>query len=191
MIRTMKSSTPTTLGYALLGLLHQEPRSGYDLRKIFETTPMGHYSGSPGAIYPALRRLKQQGLIEGQVDQTKSLRPREVFQPTEAGTEEFRKWLAQDIQREDVIWRLDELMLRFAFHSFLESNTATRTFLTVFVAEVDGYIKELRQQLKIVPAETPIHGKLALEVGVELYQAYRRWTRKALKHFDEDLSCES
>ena len=183
MIRTMKSSTPTTLGYALLGLLHQEPRSGYDLRKIFETTPMGHYSGSPGAIYPALRRLKQQGLIEGQVDRTKSLRPREVFQPTEAGTEEFRKWLAQDIQREDVIWRLDELMLRFAFHSFLESNTATRKFLTSFVAEVDGYIKELRQQLKIVPTETPIHGKLALELGVELYQAYRRWTRKALEHF--------
>ena len=191
MIRTMKSATPTTLGYALLGLLHQEPRSGYDLRKTFETTPMGHYSGSPGAIYPALQRLKQQGLIEGQVDQTKSLRPREVFQPTEAGTEEFRKWLAQDIQRKDVIWRLDELMLRFAFHSFLKSNIATRKFLTGFEAEVDGYIKELRQQLKMVPKETPIHGKLALELGVELYQAYRRWTRKALEHFNENMSCES
>lgn len=180
----MKSTTPTALGYAILGLLHQEPRSGYDLRKTFETTPMGHYSGSPGAIYPALRRLKKQGFIDGQVDRAKSLRPREVFQPTESGTEEFRKWLARDVQREDVIWSLDELMLRFSFHSFLESSSATRTFLTSFDAEVDGYIKELRQQLKIVPTEAPIHGKLALELGIELYAAYRRWTRRALEHFN-------
>ena len=181
----MKSATPTSLGYALLGLLHQEPRSGYDLRKIFETTPMGHYSGSPGAIYPALRRLEQQGLIEGQVDRTTSLRPRQVFHPTKVGTENFRKWLAQGVQREDVIWRLEELMLRFAFHSFLESNTASREFLTSFEAEVDGYIKELRQQLEMVPTATPIHGKLALESGIEQYLAHRRWARKALVHFPE------
>ncbi len=118
----MKSATPTTLGYALLGLLHQEPRCGYELRRIFETTPMGRYSGSPGAIYPALRRLEQQGFIEGQVDRATSLRPRQVFHPTKAGTGKFRKWLAQNVQREDVIWRLEELMLRFAFHSFLESE---------------------------------------------------------------------
>ena len=183
--RTMKPAMPTTLGYALLGLLHQEPRSGYDLRKVFETTPMGHYSGSPGAIYPALRRLQQQGLIEGQVDRTRSLRPREVFQPTEAGTEEFHKWLAQGVQREDVIWRMEELTLRFAFHSFLESNTATRKFLTGFAAEVDGYIKELRQQLEMIPAATPIHGKLALDSGIEQYLAHRRWARKTLVHFQE------
>jgi DNA-binding PadR family transcriptional regulator len=181
----MKSATPTSLGYALLGLLHQEPRSGYDLRKIFETTPMGHYSGSPGAIYPALRRLEQQGFIEGQVDRTTSLRPRQVFHPTKAGTENFRKWLAQGVQREDVIWRLEELMLRFAFHSFLGSNTASREFLTSFEAEVDGYIKELRQQLKMVPTATPIHGKLALESGIEQYLAHRRWARKALVHLQE------
>lgn len=181
----MKSATPTNLGYALLGLLHQEPRSGYDLRKIFETTPMGHYSGSPGAIYPALRRLEKQGLIEGQVDRTRSLRPREVFQPTKAGTEEFHRWLAQGLEREDVIWRPEELTLRFAFHSFLKSNSASRAFLTSFAAEVDGYIKELRQQLEMLPIAAPIHGKLALESGIEQYLAHRRWARKALVHFQE------
>ncbi len=181
----MRSKAPTTLGYALLGLLHQEPRCGYDLRKIFETTPMGHYSGSPGAIYPALRRLEQQGLIEGEVDRSKSLRPRQLFRPTKTGTETFREWLARDVRREDVIWRLDELMLRFGFHSFLASDTASRKFLTGFVAEVDGYIKELRQQLKMMPTGTPIHGKLALAAGVALYQAHCRWARKALEHFED------
>ena len=51
----MMTSKLSTLGYALLGLVHGEPRTGYAIMKIFRTTPMGHYSGSPGAIYPALR----------------------------------------------------------------------------------------------------------------------------------------
>ncbi|MHC4404372.1 MAG: helix-turn-helix transcriptional regulator [Planctomycetota bacterium] len=188
MNRIMESGTPTTLGYALLGLLHQEPRSGYDLRKIFETTPMGHYSGSPGAIYPALRRLEQQGLIKGKVDRSKSLRPRQVFQPTKKGTKTFRRWLALDVEQADVIWRLDELMLRFAFHSFLESSTATREFLSGFLAALDGYVKELQRQLKTMPAETTIHGRLALTSGLEAYRAHRRWAQKALEHFVENES---
>lgn len=178
-------SPPTTLGYALLGLLHQEPRSGYDLRKIFETTPMGHYSGSPGAIYPALRRLKQRSLIQGEVDRSKSLRPREMFQPTTAGTEAFREWLARDVGPEDVIWNVDELMLRFAFHSFLESAEATRRFLSSFSRETERYVKKLREEIKRIPASTPSHGRLALECGLEQYQAYRRWAKKALQQFEE------
>lgn len=181
----MSHPVPTTLGYALLGLLHQQPRSGYDLRKIFETTPMAHYSGSPGAIYPALRRLEQRGLIEGSVDREYSLRPRQVFRPTTAGTEALRTWLASGIQRDDVIWHIDELMLRFAFHSFLESNAATWEFLDRFARETDVYLKELREQLRMMPADMPIHGRLALESGIELYKAYGRWARKALGHFEE------
>jgi len=53
------------LGYALLGLIHQKPSSGYDLRKTFAETAMGNYSDSPGAIYPALERLESQGLVRG------------------------------------------------------------------------------------------------------------------------------
>src|SRR5690606_8869973 len=55
----------TTLEYALIGLIRECPRSGYELRKVFVETAMAGYSGSPGAIYPALRRLEADGLIEG------------------------------------------------------------------------------------------------------------------------------
>jgi DNA-binding PadR family transcriptional regulator len=81
----MTKRTPTALEYALLGLVQQHPQSGYDLRKVFETTALGSYSGSPGAIYPALRRLERKGLVEGEVDSTKALRPKKVFHVTEAG----------------------------------------------------------------------------------------------------------
>ena len=43
--------SPTLLGYVLLGLLNQLPRSGYDVRLEMESTPMAHFSSSPGSIY--------------------------------------------------------------------------------------------------------------------------------------------
>jgi hypothetical protein len=108
-----------------------------------------------------------------------------MFRPTTAGTESFRAWLARDIGPKDVIWNIDELMLRFAFHSFLENAEATRKFLSSFLREVEGYVKKLREETKSMPNSTPLHGRLAVECGVELYQAYRRWGRKALEHFQE------
>ena len=59
------------LGFALLGLIHQQPMSGYDLRKIFASTAMGSFSDSPGAIYPA-RRLEARGLVRGTVEESAS-----------------------------------------------------------------------------------------------------------------------
>ena len=51
------------LGYALLGLIYQQPLSGYDVKKIFASTPMAGFSDSPGAIYPALRKVEQLGFV--------------------------------------------------------------------------------------------------------------------------------
>lgn len=181
----MITRTSTTLGYALLGLINETPRSGYDLLKVFASTPMGHFSSSPGAIYPALKRLQQQKLIEGKVDRMKSLRPKQVFRPTKEGTKVLRAWLEREITSDDAIWRFDELMLRFAFHSFLESRQATSEFLISLAREVDAYVRDLKTQRRNLPDGTALHGRLALESGIESYRAQARWARKALKHFSE------
>lgn len=179
---------PTSLGFAILGLLHDAPRSGYDLRKVFESTPMGHYSSSPGAIYPALKRLDERGLIEGRIDRGTSRRSRQLYRPTEAGTEVFRRWLARPVGSEDVIWRLDELLLRFAFQSFLEDDRVTRAFLAAFAREIDLYGAELESQREAMPSTTPLHGQLALESGIESYRAYRDWAVRALRRFEDRRS---
>ena len=56
--------TLTALTYALLGLVRATPRTGYALRKVFEDTPMGSFSSSPGSIYPALDKLVRAELLE-------------------------------------------------------------------------------------------------------------------------------
>ena len=182
----MTGRTPTALEYALLGLLHQQPRSGYDLRKILETTALGNYSSSPGAVYPALRRLEKSGLIEGEVDSTTALRPKKMFQPTAAGHEIFRGWLRRDVERSDVERRIDELMLRFAFHGGLDSPAATLRFLRGFLGEIEAYVEELGRQRAAFPEGTPLHPRLALAAGIEQYRACARWARRAIQKFEEE-----
>jgi DNA-binding PadR family transcriptional regulator len=175
---------PTTLEYAILGLLALEPRSGYDLLNVFRTTAIGNYSSSPGAIYPALGRLEKRGLITGTVDHMQTLRPKKIFQPTSMGDETLRRWLASEIAKDDVKRHLDELLLRFAFHSLLDA-AASRAFLRGLAVKVDEYVAELRAQRKIIPKEAPPHGRMAFELGLQHYVSCARWARKALRHFEE------
>ena len=181
----MKEYRPTNLGFALLGLLHGDAMTGYDLRKVFAETAMGNYSSSPGAIYPALARLEENGLIKGREDNTKKLRPKKLYQPSDEGRQVFREWLLQDVSADDLSGNLDELMLRFAFHSVLNDAGATRAFLEGFSTELEAYIEDLRKQAELFPEEVPIHASLALEAGLVQYEALSHWARKALRHFEE------
>ena len=181
----MKKQRPTNLGFALLGLLHGAAMTGYDLRKVFSETALGNYSSSPGAIYPALARLEEHGLIEGEEDNSKKLRPKKLYRPSDKGREIFREWLLEDVSTEDMQGSLDELMLRFAFHSVLDSNEATRAFLEGLAAGLSEYIGELKEQKEQFPDATPIHSRLALDAGLVQYEALAHWAREALRHFQE------
>lgn len=183
MKRIMKQPSTTSLGYALLGLVHLQPQSGYDLRKIFETTPMGHYSSSPGAIYPALKRLEKAGLIEGEVADGDTLRPKRIYTSTAQGVEALREWVVQPLARDDLLRRDDELMLRFALMGSVVDDTATRHFLEQMLGLLDTYIPELKRVLAAMPEAGPPHGRLALSSGIESYRARRKWVRRALAEF--------
>lgn len=183
MFRIMKPKPPTNLEFALLGLLHPQPQSGYDLRKIFATTAMGNYSSSPGAIYPALKRMEASGLISGEIDDAKELRPRKLFSPTTEGRAIFRDWLQADFSADEVGRSFDVLMLRFAFHWVLDDPAASRDFLVALASGLDAHVEELETQRKMFPEQIPLQPRLALDAGIEQTRAAARWARKAAKQF--------
>lgn len=166
----------STLEYALIGLIREFPRSGYELRKVFVETAMAGYSGSPGAIYPALRRLEADGLIEGTEQPGGPGRPRREYRLTPAGEAVLKAWLALPVTRDDVALRLDELMLRFAFLGYADSPGRTLDFLASLEAHLDAFHGELLKQLEAI-REAPLHAQLALEAGISSIADRLRWTR--------------
>ena len=68
---------------AVLILLAEEPRNGYQLMQTIEERSDGRWRPSPGSVYPTLAQLEDEGLIRGiERDGTK------LFELTDAGREQ-------------------------------------------------------------------------------------------------------
>jgi PadR family transcriptional regulator AphA len=81
------------LRYCLLGLLAQQPMSGYDMKQFLNQ--LGWLIGSPscGSLYPALRALLRDGLATVDTTQSKGKPLRKVYTLTGAGKQSLRHWL--------------------------------------------------------------------------------------------------
>jgi DNA-binding PadR family transcriptional regulator len=74
------------LRLVLLKLIADEPRHGYELIKAIEELTGGHYAPSPGAVYPTLQLLVDEGMIAEQSDDSSARKP---FAATQDGHDEL------------------------------------------------------------------------------------------------------
>ena len=174
----------TPLRLAILGLIAMHPQSGYDLKKIFETTPMGNFSSSPGAIYPALKALEKKGWVRGETDNPESLRPRLVYSMTEKGDAVLRAELEKTVTNEELIWNFDSVMLRFAFIERLGTDQALR-FLGEFRTEAEAYIEHLEGLRESLRQHLSPCGLLALEHGIQSSRGNVRWAHNAISELSK------
>jgi len=168
------------LGRALLGLLQQGQSSGYDIRRLFTQTPMGTFSDSPGAIYPALARLEKEGLIQGRNERSAGLRRRRIFRLTATGRAALEAWLAAPVTRADVVRGSNELMLRFGFIETTLGEAEAVRFLQALQREVTSYLAELRRYVDAAGGSMPRSGQLALDFGIRSYDALLQWSEQAV-----------
>jgi DNA-binding PadR family transcriptional regulator len=81
--------------YVILGLLSIEPNlSGYDMRKAIRSSVGYFWSESYGQIYPTLKRLVAEGLIERAGAVSKGRKERQAYVLTAPGRARLRQWLA-------------------------------------------------------------------------------------------------
>jgi len=157
----------TPLSYALLGLVQMQPRSGYALRKVFETTPLGGYSSSPGSIYPALRSLEKTGLLVTRA--SSDGRGKGHYHLTAEGGRLLETWLAAPIGD------LGEAMLRFAFLRDDDRN-AILAFLDDFQSAAEKQSAGLEAFLASEDAkDMPAKARIAVEHGLRQLRASADW----------------
>ncbi|MAE94141.1 MAG: PadR family transcriptional regulator [Deltaproteobacteria bacterium] len=89
------------VGLALLSLLEDGPKHGYELMTLLEERTEGCYQASSGTIYPTLQQLQDQGLVASSEEEG----GRRTYQLTDAG----RSKLEEEAEAIAEIWgRLDE-----------------------------------------------------------------------------------
>ena len=88
----MEELSPTA--YVILGMVSKEPRSGYEIKAVVDTSTRFFWAASYGQIYPELKRLSEAGLVKG-IDAPTGGRRRTVYEITADGEEELKAWLRQ------------------------------------------------------------------------------------------------
>lgn len=105
----------TTLEYIVLGLISIEPQSGYSIVSYFDEDSYNSWSASPGSVYPMLKRLEKQRMINGELEVVHETRPRKMYTLTEEGIKSLDQWL-KDVPKMRPFYEQRELaMLRFQF----------------------------------------------------------------------------
>lgn len=176
----MATNQLTSFEQVLLGLVCLSPASGYDLKRIFATTPAGVYQPSSGSLYPALRRLEGKGLIQaGAPDHT--ARRRRVYRPTEAGRTAHLAWLRTPVQAATVSRDLGLHLMRFVMMEYAFSPEEVLTFLTSLQDALSTSTAQLERYLATGAQPGGRHPGLALEHGLAVQRASLEWVQNTIK----------
>jgi DNA-binding PadR family transcriptional regulator len=82
------------LKYALLDLLQERPKHGYEMIKELENRAGGFYTPSAGAVYPTLQLLEDRGWVTAETTEGKK-----VYAITDAGRQALKERRDEEAQR--------------------------------------------------------------------------------------------
>jgi PadR family transcriptional regulator AphA len=166
----------TAVTPVVLGLLSHGPRSGYDIKAIVDRSTRFFWAASYGQIYPELRRLEAEGLIEGE-DAPRGGRGRRVYRLTKAGHEALVEWLFGSTV---TIELRDESLLRLFFADALPREQAL-PLLEGRKRGHEAYLEVLRAIAARPGGEDPPFVDLVLRWGLEFNEWGARWCEEQLE----------
>jgi DNA-binding PadR family transcriptional regulator len=176
-----KNPKPTLIDFVILGLIQNHPHTGYQIRKVFETTALGSQAKSPGTIYPALSRLQKLEYVEN-IEEDDSGKTK--YQITKRGIDSLIKWLTKPIEIKDVEGKRDELFLRFAFMGTLVEDVEKINFLKNYQHLLTNYIEKRQTYISKDEYGMPLTAKLVFEYGTDCQKLALKWCINAIKEFN-------
>jgi DNA-binding PadR family transcriptional regulator len=162
----------------ILGLLSYAPMSGYDMKQAVERSTRFFWAASYGQIYPELRRLEAQGLIEGE-DKPNGGRTRRVYRLTKTGRQALVDWLLGSTTGIEL---RDESLLRLFFSPALPREQA----LMLLEGRKRGHEHYLEILRALVPEDRPEATKPSLDNivwrwGIEFNEWGIKWCEEELQ----------
>ena len=160
----------------ILGLLSLSPRSGYDIKTVVDRSTRFFWAASYGQIYPELKRLEREGLVEGE-DRPSGGRSRRVYTLTEQGREALHEWLLGTTVTVEL---RDESLLRLFFADALPHEQALQ-LLEGRKRGHEEYLEVLRTIQALPGGPDPTFVDLVLRWGIDFNEWGASWCEQQLK----------
>jgi len=171
--------------YVILGLLSESPLTGYQIKRIIDIRFRFFWSESYGQIYPRLKSLQIQGLIEETDSTIKRNRSQKTYQIKPEGLAALLHWLEQPVERESV--RI-ELLLKMYFSHLITADTMVshlRGFQEAHEKDLQ-LIQMAERELKAIIGKDPNHPYVlrVIDFGEKINEAYINWSRETIKFLE-------
>lgn len=166
--------------YVILGLLSEQPLTGYEMKKIIDLRFRFFWSESYGQLYPELKKMLDMQFIVLDSN-TEASRGKQRYKITPAGHEELCHWLYLPPETETL--RL-EVLLKMYFAK-LASPDVMRTHVASFLAahQLDLLVlKQFKIELERIEDPHHNHGDIlrVIDFGIKTNDAYVTWCAETL-----------
>lgn len=171
----------TTTVESLLGLLSLEPMSGYEMRKMMEKATSNFWAESFGQIYPALKSMLEDGLIEIAPSADDEGHPaKKVYRITERGRQHLQAWLGAPVRHYP---RRHELLLKL-FFSFQAAPEQALAHIAAWRSDYQADLAKYQQITRDLPRMRAGHPglpffQLVVRYGLLEAEMVLRWCDEA------------
>jgi DNA-binding PadR family transcriptional regulator len=129
-----------TLSFFILGLICMKPRTGYELKKIFQAAKYDYYTPPISQIYNILKKLKKLLLIKKNREVTDT-KVHMRYYPTENGLTKFKEWLFTPITPQQFHWFEYEFTTKLFFSNYM-SVERLEQFVSIYKNELIKIIEK-------------------------------------------------
>ena len=165
----------------ILGLLAQQPMSGYDIKRFLKSLSWLIDVPSLGSLYPSLHALLRDGLVTVEVIENQERPPRKIYTITEAGEEALRAWLNQPSESNASV---KKFVMRLALADQL-SQVGLLAHLEQRRARVAAQKVALEQAIEAEDEDADLGERLMLGYGLSLAAAELAWLDSTLTRLSQ------
>ena len=167
-------STLTPTARVILGMLKLGAPTGYEIKKVIDSSTRFFWTASYGQIYPELKRLQSEGLVRSREEPRGKIN-RTLYELTPKGDKALRDWLTDD---KSTIYEIrDEGLLRLFFSDVLprEDVLANLRVQQQFFELVLEQFREIERVARSDLEDGLQYPYLVLRYGLDFIEWARDW----------------
>lgn len=163
------------LEQVILGVLMQQPMSGYDIKKVMDHSVGLFYRASFGSLYPALGRLADKGRVT--VTELEDSKNKKIYAIEEPGRADFLGWLKEPLDSNK-----NAHLIKIFFYDYLDEDTRQYR-LAEYETGLRGKMGQIRAVQQIVAGELEqvdnpedyYYRVSVLSYGLKHYEMEQQW----------------
>ncbi|MBD2847236.1 PadR family transcriptional regulator [Paenibacillus sp. IB182496] len=169
----------------VLGMLVHSPKTGYQIKQMITRIFSFFFDASYGTVYPTLRKLEREGMIQKEVVLQEGKPNKNVYAITPAGISTFQLYLERELA-EDIL--KSDILVRLYFGDLADRDTVC-TWIDLAAERAEARERQLRKDLREYSGMSKTQ-QICLRYGISKYAHDVNFFKQALSELRDAATTE-